>query len=194
MAEAGRIRPARSIPRLGLRAAALLYVGIMVLIPVGVVVYRALRPGLATLGDTLTDPQTIHALELSVEIALWAVLLNTVFGVGMAILLTRYYFPGRRLLSAIVDLSVSISPIVVGLALVLVYGGQGWFAGPLSTLGLQVIDSVPGMVMATVFVSLPLVVRAVAPVLSQAGTEPEQAAASLGAGTFAAISEGSRSR
>lgn len=185
MAETGTAVSERSPARLCLRVVAILYVGIMVLVPLGFVTYRTFRPGFGTVTETLRDPQTIHALKLSVEIALWAVALNTVFGVGVAILLTRYRFPGRRVLNALIDLPVSISPIVVGLALVLVYGGQGWFGPVLSGLGLQIIDSVPGMVIATVFVSLPLVVRSVAPVLAQAGTEPEQAAASLGAGALA---------
>ncbi|MBO0730963.1 MAG: sulfate ABC transporter permease subunit [Acidimicrobiaceae bacterium] len=170
---------------LGLRAIALLYVGILVVLPLAIVTYRTFRPGLHPLGAVFTDPNTIHAIELSIEIAIWAVVLNTVFGVGMALLLTRYRFPGKALLGAFVDLTVSISPIVVGLALVLVYGPQGWFGGVLGHLGYRVIDSTPGMVLATVFVSMPLVLRAVAPVLIEAGTEAEQAAASLGAGAFA---------
>ena len=111
-----------------------------------------------------------------------AVVINTVFGVGMSILLVRYRFPGRRALNALVDLPLSVSPIVVGLSLVLVYGGRdGWFGPGLEDAGFQVIYATPGIVLATVFVALPLVVREVVPVLEEVGIEQEQAAWSLGA-------------
>lgn len=167
-----------------MRVVAISYVAVLVIVPLGVVVYRTFKPGMGPLLNLFDDPQTVHALELSAEVAVAAVVLNTVFGVGMALLLTRSEFRGRGLLNALVDLPVSVSPIVVGLALVLVYGGQGWFAPVLHHAGLQVIDSTPGIVMATVFVSMPLVVRSVAPVLVEAGTDAEQAAASLGAGAL----------
>ena len=108
--------------------------------------------------------------------------INTVFGVGISILLVRYEFPGKRLLNALLDLPLSVSPVVVGLSLVLVYGGRnGWFGPTLEDAGFQVIFATPGMVLATVFVSLPLVIREVVPVLEEVGIEQEQAARSLGA-------------
>jgi sulfate/thiosulfate transport system permease protein len=183
IASAGR--PRGTPARWGLRAVVVLYLGILVLLPLGLVIWRTFEPGLSKFFDTLTDPDTIHAFKLSVIIAAIAVVLNTIFGIGVALLLARYRFPGRRLLSAFVDLSVSVSPIVVGLALILVYGPSGWFGAPLNALGWKVIFAVPSMVIATVFVSLPLVVRAVVPVLEEAGTDQEQAARSLGANAFA---------
>jgi sulfate transport system permease protein len=120
-----------------------------------------------------------------VLIATVSVSINLVFGVGMSLLLVRYEFPGKRLLSALIDLPLSVSPIVVGLALVLVYSErQGWFGSTLQNLGIQVIFSTPGMIMATVFVALPLVIREVVPVLQEVGTEQEQAAQSLGASAW----------
>jgi sulfate transport system permease protein len=114
-----------------------------------------------------------------------AVILNTVFGVGVALLLARYRFPGRRLLSLLVDIPMSVSPIVVGLALVLVYGPySGWFGKSLHSAGVDVIYHVPGMVLATTFVALPLVVREVVPVLEDEGFEQEQAARVLGASAW----------
>jgi sulfate/thiosulfate transport system permease protein len=169
---------------LGLRAIAVAYVGILVLVPVGVIFYRAFQPGLATFFDALNDPEAQHAFQVTAVVAGAAVIINTVFGVAVAVLLARYRFPGRRLLSAFIDLPVAVSPIVVGLALVLVFGPTGWFGPFLERNGLVVIAAKPGMILATVFVSLPLVVRAVVPVLEQAGTEQEQAAASLGANAF----------
>jgi sulfate transport system permease protein len=99
----------------------------------------------------------------------------------MGIMLARYEFPGKGLLSAFVDLPIAVSPIVVGLALILVFGPQGWFGPVENSAGITVINAKPGMIIATVFVSMPLVVRAIVPVLQQAGMEQEQAAASLGA-------------
>jgi sulfate transport system permease protein len=176
-------RPARRLPigRWGLRAVVIAYLGILVLVPLGVVTWRTFESGLKTFFSTLGEPYTVHAFKLSLTIAAIAVVINTVFGIGVALLLARYRFPGRRLLSAFVDLSVSVSPIVVGLALILVYGPQGWFGSPLNGLGWKIIYAEPGMVIATVFVSMPLVVRAVVPVLEEVGTDQEQAARSLGA-------------
>ena len=167
--------------RLGLRLLAVLYVGILVLVPLVLVVWRTFKNGFGTFFSALTDANTVHAFQLTGIVTVWAVVLNTVFGIGVALLLARYRFPGRGLLSALVSLPVSISPIVVGLALILVYGPGGWFGSTLTDIGLGVVGTKIGIVLATVFVSLPLVVREVAPVLEEAGTEQEQAAQSLGA-------------
>jgi sulfate/thiosulfate transport system permease protein len=180
LAAGGSSRPAR----LGLRTIVIAYLGVLVLLPLAVVLWRTFGPGLGAFFSALGDQDTQHALRLTAVIAAWALVINTVFGVIVALLLTRYRFPGQRLLSAFVDLPVSISPIVVGLALVLVYGNQGWFGSSLERLGLMVVNATPAIVLATVFVSLPLVVRAVAPVLEQSGVEQEQAARSLGAGAL----------
>jgi sulfate transport system permease protein len=179
----GAVGPSRPA-RIGLRTIVIAYLGVLVLLPLGVVLWRTFEPGLSAVFSALGDPDTQHALRLTAVIAFWALVINTVFGVVVALLLTRYRFLGQRLLSAFVDLPVSISPIVVGLALILVYGNHGWFGSSLERLGIQVVNAVPAMVLATVFVSLPLVVRAVAPVLEQSGVEQEQAARSLGAGAL----------
>ncbi len=163
------------------RTIAVLYVGILALLPVVVILYKTFKPGLSTFFDALTTEQAVHAFEVSAIVAGISVVINTVFGVGVGILLARHRFPGKRLLSAFVDLPVAVSPIVVGLALVLVYGPTGWFGPTLTDSGFQVIYAKPGMVLATVFVSLPLVTRAVVPVLEQAGIDQELAASSLGA-------------
>jgi sulfate/thiosulfate transport system permease protein len=174
-----RDRPSAS--SIGLRTIAVLYVGVLVLVPVFVIFYRAFQPGLATLLDALRTPEAQHAFQVTAIVAGSAVVINTVFGIAAAILLARYRFPGKRLLSAFIDLPVAVSPIVVGLALVLVFGPTGWFGPFLERNGVQVIAAKPGMVLATAFVSLPLVVRALVPVLEHSGLEQEQAAASLGA-------------
>jgi sulfate transport system permease protein len=178
-----RVPPRRRATRagLGLRTLAVLYVGLLVLVPVAVLVYRTFEPGLANVTDTLKDPDTQHAFQVTAIVAGSAVVINTVFGVAVAILLARYRFPGKRVLDALIDLPVAISPIVVGLALALVYGPSGWFG---SFVGTDFISARPGLILATAFVSLPLVVRALVPVLVQSGLEQEQAAASLGANAF----------
>ena len=174
-------RRGRSRRRAGtyvLRVIAVGYVGVLVLVPLGVILWRTLQQGLDTFWQTITDPAVIHAIELTAVIAAIAVAINVVFGVGMALLLARYRFPGRGLLNVLIDLPLAVSPIVVGLALILVYGQEG---GWLGNLGVQIIYSVPGMVLATVFVSLPLVVRELVPVLEEEGLDQENAARSLGA-------------
>jgi len=165
----------------------MLYVGLLVLTPVVIIMYRTFQPGLDEFASALSSPQALNAFKVTAIVALSAVVINTVFGVVVGILLARYRFWGRRLLSALVDLPIAVSPIVVGLALVLVFGPTGWFGPFLERHGVVVIAAKPGMIMATVFVSLPLVVRALVPVLEHAGMDQEEAAASLGANAFARL-------
>jgi sulfate transport system permease protein len=161
------------------------YLFLLVAWPVGLVAKDTFAHGLDSLRAALDDPVVTHSLQLTVEVALIAVVVNLVFGVGVSLLLVRYRFPGRRVLSALIDLPLAVSPVVVGLALVLVYGGRdGWFGPSLEGAGFPVIFAVPGIVLATIFVSLPLVVREVVPVLEEIGVEQEQAARSLGAGPW----------
>jgi sulfate transport system permease protein len=167
--------------RLALRTVALGYLTILLLLPVGMVFYRAFEHGLGTFFDALTTPGAKHAIGLTLTVILIAVPVNTVFGVITALALERRKFRGRAVIERIIDLPFVISPIVVGLALVLVYGEQGWFGRSLADAGFQVIFSTPGIVLATMFVSLPFVVREVIPVLHEIGTEQEQAAETLGA-------------
>lgn len=158
------------------------YLFLLVAWPVFLVGQNALDGGLDNLRGILEDPDVVHALRLTVTVAIIAVSINTVFGVGISLLLVRYDFPGKRLLSALLDMPLSVSPIVVGLSLVLVYGGRnGWFGPALESAGFQIIFATPGIVLATVFVALPLVIREVVPVLEEVGDEQEQAARSLGA-------------
>ncbi len=168
--------------RWAVRLLAVGYVFLLVGWPLATLVQRTFADGWAAFTKTFSDPDVTHALLVTVEVSLWAVVINTVFGVGMALLLVRYEFPGKRLLSALVDLPMSVSPVVIGLALLLVYNGRnGWFGPTLEAHGIVVIFNSPGMIMATCFVALPLVVREVVPVLEEIGDEQEQAARSLGA-------------
>lgn len=177
------MRPSRW--RWPLRVVAVGYLALLVVLPVGSVFYRAFQHGLAVAWDSVTTPDALHALWLTVVVVAIAVPLDTVFGVGVALILARHRFPGAGLLDALVDIPLAISPVVVGLALLLVYGRTGWFGNWLAAHGIAVIFSVPGIVMASATVALPYVVREVLPVLQEVGTEQEQAAATLGAGPLA---------
>jgi sulfate/thiosulfate transport system permease protein len=170
--------------RLGLRFVALGYLALLLAFPVGLVLYRTFQHGLAAPIHSLTSSDGAHAFWLTLEITAITVAVNTVFGVAMALLLVRGRFPGKRFLGALVDLPLAVSPVVVGLALLLVYGRTGWFGSWLTDHGIRVIFSTPGMVLATIFVSLPFVVRETVPVLEELGTEQEQAASTLGASSW----------
>ena len=168
--------------RWALRLLAIAYVFLLVAWPVGLVVQHTFEDGLATLQDALRDADVINALQLTVVVAFWAVVINLVFGVGISLLLVRQEFVGKRVLSALIDVPMSVSPVVVGLALLLVYNGRDGLLGkPLEAAGLPVVFNSPGMILATCFVALPLVIREVVPVLSEIGDDQEQAARSLGA-------------
>jgi sulfate/thiosulfate transport system permease protein len=167
--------------RIGLRVLALGYLAVLLLVPVGLIFYRTFERGLGFLIDSITTPAAIHALFLTLEVAAITVPLNAVFGVLAAMALVRGKVPGKRLLDALIDLPFAISPVVIGLSLLLLYGRTGWFGPALADAGIQIVFSVPGIVLATVFVSMPFVVREVAPVLAEIGEDQEQAAATLGA-------------
>jgi sulfate transport system permease protein len=168
------------IARYGLRLVAFGYVGLLLLAPVGVVFFRTFEHGLEPVRHVLSTPDFQHALKLTLEIALIAVPLNTVFGVICALAIVRHRLPGVGLVNAIVDLPLALSPVVVGFSIVLLYGPNGWLSG----LPYMVLFAFPGMLLATIFVSLPFVVREVVPVLREIGTDQEEAAATLGANAF----------
>ena len=167
--------------RVGMRSIALGYLGLLLLAPVAMIFYRTFEHGLGPVWDAVQEPNFQRAFWLSIEVVLIAVPLNTAFGIGMALLLERGRFKGKALLGMLIDVPFAISPVVVGLALVLVYGKTGWLGDWLTEHGIQVIFSVPGIVLATAVVSLPFVARETIPVLHELGTDAEQAAATLGA-------------
>jgi sulfate transport system permease protein len=169
------------VARYGLRAIAWAYLSFLLVLPVGLIAWRTFAHGPTPVITALSTDNAVHAFQVTIVVAFCAVLANTVFGVGAALLLVRHSFVGKRILNAVIDLPLAASPVVVGLALVLVYGRLTPFGGWLEAHGIQVIFSIPGMVLATMFVSLPLVVRAIEPVLTELGDEQEQAAHTLGA-------------
>jgi sulfate/thiosulfate transport system permease protein len=173
--------------RLGLRFAALGYLAALLAFPVGLVFWRTFENGLGPVWNAATNPEALHALWLTVLIALIAVPANTIFGVICALVIVRDRFRGKTLLNALVDLPFALSPVVIGLALYLVYARTGWFGGWLVDHGINVIFALPGMILATIFVSLPFVVRETVPVLREIGTEQEEAAWTLGASPLTAF-------
>jgi sulfate transport system permease protein len=164
-----------------LRLTAVAYLAVLLILPVALVAARTFEHGVGPVWAALTSHAALHAFLVTGEVAACTVAANTVFGVLAALLLVRGRLPAKRLLNAVIDLPIAVSPVVVGLALILVYGRHAAIGGWLADHGLTVIFALPGMVLATVFVSLPLVVREVAPVLEEIGMEQEQAAWTLGA-------------
>ena len=164
-----------------LRVVGLSYLLVVLAAPVGLVFYRAFEHGLGPAWDAVTTPEAKHAFYLTVLIAAIAVPANTIFGVICALAIVRQRFPGKGVMNALVDLPLALSPVVVGLAFLLLYSRTGWFGSWLTDHGIQVVFALPGMILVTIFISLPFVVREVVPVLREIGTEQEQAAATLGA-------------
>lgn len=168
-----------------LRLVVVAYLFMLIIWPSYYVVKSTFADGWSGVTEALSDPDVSSALQLSATVAVVAVVINLVFGVGIALLLVRKDFPGKRLLSALLDLPLAVSPVVVGLSLMLVYSpSYGWFGKPLDGAGIQIVFHQPGMVLATCFVALPLVIREIVPVLGEIGEEQEQAAKSLGASSW----------
>lgn len=168
----------------GLRALAFGYLGLLLLGPVAMIFYKTFEHGIAAPFEAMTSPDAVHAIWMTLLMVAIAVPLNTAFGIGCALLLVRHRWKGNAVIDAIINLPFAISPVVIGLSLYLLYGTDGWFGPALAGWGIQVLFSTPGMVLASIFVSLPFVVRETVPVLEEVGTEQEQAASTLGANAW----------
>src|SRR5213080_3430190 len=166
------------IAKYALRFASLGYLAVLLVAPLGFVFWRTFEHGVGPAWDAVTTPDELHALKVTLILTAIAVPANTIFGVLCALAIVRHRYPGAGVVNAVVDLPLALSPVVVGLALLLLYGRGGWLGGH------AIVFALPGMVLATIFVSLPFVVREVVPVLREIGTEQEQAAATLGASAF----------
>ncbi len=163
------------IGKYAIRVFSLGYLAVLLVAPVGYVFWRTFEHGVGPAWDAVTTPDAVHALKVTLILTAIAVPANTIFGVLCALAIVRHRYPGAGIVNAVVDLPLALSPVVVGLALLLLYGRGGWLGGH------GIVFALPGMVLATIFVSLPFVVREVVPVLREIGTEQEQAAATLGA-------------
>jgi sulfate transport system permease protein len=173
--------PSAAVGKLSLRGVALFYLLIVLIGPVVIVGWRMFDNGAGHVWSTLSDGATVHAFEITLLITAIAVPINTVFGIAVALAIVRRKFPLKGLVNAFVDLPLALSPVVVGLALFLLYGRGGWFGDWFTRHGIQILFALPSMVLATVFVSLPFVAREVVPTLREIGDEQEQAARTLGA-------------
>ena len=168
--------------RWGLRTVALGYLALLLVIPVMLIFYKAFEDGFAVAWEAVSTPEAQHALYLTVVMVLVSIPITTVFGIACALVIVRQRFRGRALLNAAIDMPFAISPVVIGLSLVLLYGSRdGWFGQDLAAAGIEIIFTPVGMALATMFVALPFVVREVIPVLQEIGDDQEQAASTLGA-------------
>lgn len=163
---------------------ALTYLGIVVYIPTVNVFVQAFSQGIGPFLGNFANHEFVHAIKMTVLIAALAVPMNTIFGLCAAWIVARHQFRGRALLLTILDLPFSISPVVAGLMIILLYGRQGWFGPLLQGADIQIVFAYPGMVLATAFVAMPFVAREVIPVLEELGTDQEQAAHTLGANAW----------
>src|SRR2546430_5190719 len=166
------------IAKYALRFASLGYLAVLLVAPVGFVFWRTFEHGVGPAWDAVTTPDALHALKVTLILTAIAVPANTIFGVLCALAIVRHRYPGAGIVNAVVDLPLALSPVVVGLALLVLYGRGGWLGGP------GIVFAFPGVVLATIFVSLPFLVPGGVPVLREIGTEREQVAATLGASAF----------
>jgi sulfate transport system permease protein len=164
-----------------LRYTALAYVALLVIVPVGLILWRTFEPGIGQFFTSITTPAAISALQLSLLVVAIVVPLNVVFGIPTALVLARNRFRGKSALQAVIDLPFAVSPVVVGVALILLWGSAGLLGFVENDLGLKIIFSFPGIVLASIFVTVPFVIREVEPVLHELGTDQEEAASTLGA-------------
>jgi sulfate transport system permease protein len=163
-----------------LRYVALGYLLLLLIVPVGLILWRTFAPGVGAFFESVTTPAAISALQLSLLVVAIVVPLNVLFGVPTALVLARNKFRGKSLLQAVIDLPFAVSPVVVGVALILLWGTNGIFGFVQNDLGFRIIFSFPAIVLASIFVTVPFVIREVEPVLHELGTDQEEAAATLG--------------
>ncbi len=183
---ASAIKPKRVLPGFSLSlGTTLLYVALIILIPVIALVLKGAEIGPARFWAIVTAPRTLAALRVTVTAAFVATVFNAFYGLLMAWVLTRYDFPGRRILDALMDIPFALPTAVAGIALTALYSANGWFGGPLSGMGIELVYTLGGVILAMTFTSIPFVVRAIQPVLEDLDPALEQAAMTLGARPFA---------
>jgi sulfate/thiosulfate transport system permease protein len=177
-------RRRRHLVRAVLLGLVLAYLAVLLIAPLGGIIWTVVRAGSDTVLETFSQADVRHAFYLTIIIAIITVIVVTVFGVITAWVLARQRFLGRGLLNALVDLPFAVSPVTVGIMAVLLFGTGGWFADFFSARGIQIIFAVPSMVIVTIFIAIPFVIREVVPVLEEVGTEEEDAARTLGASSW----------
>jgi sulfate transport system permease protein len=171
----------RKLAHAGLIGVALVFLIVFLLLPLATVFYEALHQGVLAYVRSMAQPEALDSMRLTLLVAAIAVPLNLVFGVAAAWAMARFSFPGKSILGAFIDLPFSVSPVISGLLYVLLFGAHGWFGPWLDKHNIDIIFAVPGLVLATVFVTLPFVARELIPLMQAQGTEEEEAARVLGA-------------
>lgn len=174
-------RRRRRLVRAGVLGACLVYLGFLLVGPLAGIAWTALKSGWHVVPDTFSQTDVRHAFYLTAIIAVITVVVTGFFGVVVAWVLVRQRFVGRSLLNALVDLPFALSPVAVGLACMLIFGRGGWFEPFFAARGIQVLFALPSMVLVTIFIAIPFVIREVQPVLEEVGTEEEDASRTLGA-------------
>ena len=174
----------RRVVRGVLLSLALIYVGVLLIAPTAGILWTVLQDGTQLIADTFALPDVQNAFRLTATIMVITVVVTAFFGVITAWVLARDNFPGRSILNAFVDLPMAVSPVIVGLMAVLLFGRGGWFEPFFAAQGIQIIFAVPSMVIVTIFISIPFVIREVTPVLQEIGTDEEEAAKTLGASSI----------
>ncbi|HEU4517382.1 MAG TPA: sulfate ABC transporter permease subunit CysW [Steroidobacteraceae bacterium] len=169
------------VTRAALIAVSVAFLGLLLLAPLGAVIVQALAKGLGEWAFSLKDPDTVASIKLTLLTAAIVVPVNTIFGICAAWAIARFEFRGKSLLVTLIDLPFAVSPVIAGLVLVFLFGTQGWFGQWLLDRDVQVIFAVPGIVLATIFISFPYVARELIPLMQQQGSDEEVAALSLGA-------------
>jgi len=173
-----------SAGRLAIMALVVLYLATILVVPLIALAVETVRTGIPAVAEALRTPEAVFAIVQTLWLTLIAVVVNCILGVAIALVLVRQRFPGRQLLDALIDLSLAVSPVMIGLSFLLVLGRDGWFWPVLDALGIRVAFAFPGLVIATLFVTLPYTVREVANVLTEVGEDEEQVAATLGASAW----------
>ena len=161
-----------------------LFLFVMLILPLIVVINNALREGWSAYKDAVLDQYTVKALQLTLLATVLAVAVNTIFGLFASFLLSKFYFRGRQVLAALIDIPFSISPVIAGLVFILTFGNVGWMGDFLKAHHIKIVFAVPGVILATIFVTFPFVFRELFPVLNAQGKDEEEAAALMGAGGF----------
>ena len=161
-----------------------IFLAVFLLLPLAYIVITALGKGISGYIAAITDRYALKAAWLTIRATLWAVIVNTIFGIAAAWCLTKFAFKGKKIISTFIDLPVTVSPIIAGLIYVLTFGRQSFLYPILDGRGIQIIFAVPGIILATIFVTFPFISRELIPVLTAQGTDEEEAAALMGAGTF----------
>src|ERR1041385_6747426 len=181
LAERADSRTEPWLVRVGIIAVAVTFLSVFVVLPLVVVFAQAFSRGVLAFFSALTDPEALSAIKLTLAVAAISVSVNLVFGVIAAWAITKFEFPGKTVLISLIDLPFSVSPVISGLVFVLLFGAQGFFGSFLQTHDIQLLFAVPGMTLATLFVTFPFVARALIPLMQEQGTQEEEAAISLGA-------------